>query len=218
MSSETIADRLRRLVPDRQKSESARKCGIAQKTFASYLAGTEPTASKLVQLANGLGVDLEWLATGRGPEKRSIVGTESNVDHQARARLGAAEERLRSVGDFRSAMLRGDSELLEIKNELFAIRDSTADEFARARADLDLHLAFSDEGASARNKAREESVFAKMREANEVATRVFAEVGWEPPLPIVEAIKLLVFSYGLTESDAIDVLHLIKAGVGMISV
>ena len=66
MTAETIADRLRSLVPDRQKSESARKCGIAQKTFSSYLDGTEPTASKLVQLANGLGVNLLWLATGDG--------------------------------------------------------------------------------------------------------------------------------------------------------
>lgn len=65
---ETIADRLRSLVPDRQKSESARKCGIAQKTFSSYLEGTEPTATKLVQLASGLGVSLLWLATGEGPQ------------------------------------------------------------------------------------------------------------------------------------------------------
>ncbi len=68
MTAETIADRLKSLVPDRQKSESARKCGIAQKTFASYLEGTEPTATKLIQLANGLGVNLVWLATGEGPK------------------------------------------------------------------------------------------------------------------------------------------------------
>jgi len=68
MNAETIADRLKSLVPYRQKSESARKCGIAQKTFSSYLEGTEPTASKLVQLANGLGVDLRWLATGEGSQ------------------------------------------------------------------------------------------------------------------------------------------------------
>lgn len=66
MGAETIAERLKSLVPDRHKSESARRCGIAQKTFSSYLEGTEPTASKLVQLANGLGVDLVWLATGEG--------------------------------------------------------------------------------------------------------------------------------------------------------
>lgn len=65
-----ISERLRELVPDRQQSESARRCGIATRTFASYLEGTMPTVPKLVQIANGLGVNLLWLATGSGPKYR----------------------------------------------------------------------------------------------------------------------------------------------------
>ncbi|WP_235819016.1 XRE family transcriptional regulator [Brucella pseudogrignonensis] len=64
----SISERLRELVPDRQVSESARRCGIAQRTFASYLQGTMPTVPKLVQLAEGLGVNLAWLATGVEPK------------------------------------------------------------------------------------------------------------------------------------------------------
>lgn len=67
MNAGTIADRLRSLVPERQKAESARNCRMPVKTFTSYLEGVEPSASKLVQLADGLNVNLLWLATGEGP-------------------------------------------------------------------------------------------------------------------------------------------------------
>lgn len=102
-------------MPDRQKSESARKCGIAQKTFSSYLEGTEPTATKLVQLANGLGVNLLWLATGEGPQfpDGSVVQSADTVgvrrlDVVASAGPGAsgASEKTLEMVPFPRAFLR----------------------------------------------------------------------------------------------------------------
>jgi len=73
MSGETIADRIAKHVPDRKKSESARKCGMSPKTFASYLDGVEPSASNLAKIAKGLGLGLEWLITGEGPELQEVA-------------------------------------------------------------------------------------------------------------------------------------------------
>jgi phage repressor protein C with HTH and peptisase S24 domain len=75
MSDETIADRVKKHVPGRKKSESARKCGIPPKTFASYLEGVEPSATNLAKIAKGLGLGLEWLITGEGPELQEDSGS-----------------------------------------------------------------------------------------------------------------------------------------------
>jgi transcriptional regulator with XRE-family HTH domain len=45
-------------------SAFARQCGITDSLMRKYLEGGEPGLTKLVAIANGANVSIEWLATG----------------------------------------------------------------------------------------------------------------------------------------------------------
>ncbi|CAM5522472.1 helix-turn-helix domain-containing protein [Eoetvoesiella caeni] len=54
----------------------ARKSGIAQSTVRRYLEGGEPGRPHLIAIAEAAGVDLIWLATGRGASGAQRVESE----------------------------------------------------------------------------------------------------------------------------------------------
>ncbi|MFZ3141549.1 MAG: helix-turn-helix transcriptional regulator [Polaromonas sp.] len=47
-----------------------RRCGIGEGTLRSYLNGTLPVIDKAISIADAANVNIEWLATGRGPKMR----------------------------------------------------------------------------------------------------------------------------------------------------
>jgi transcriptional regulator with XRE-family HTH domain len=60
-----FSDRLRTLMVGRSIRQLAASAGLSQTGVRAYLTGTsEPGLSALVQLANVLGVSVQWLATG----------------------------------------------------------------------------------------------------------------------------------------------------------
>lgn len=66
MSEQTFADRLRLVQGRESVNAMATRCGIPYTTLRQYFGGTEPSATNAAKIADTLGVDLEWLITGRG--------------------------------------------------------------------------------------------------------------------------------------------------------
>lgn len=54
---------------DTSVSAFARRCGIVESTLRTYLNGAQPSTDRLVAIADTAGVNIAWLAAGRGPKK-----------------------------------------------------------------------------------------------------------------------------------------------------
>ncbi|WP_203076848.1 LexA family transcriptional regulator [Falsiroseomonas ponticola] len=66
-----FAERLRLAIGERSRAQVAREAGISWPLLDAYLKGSRAGADKLAKLAIALGVRLEWLATGEGPQTSS---------------------------------------------------------------------------------------------------------------------------------------------------
>jgi transcriptional regulator with XRE-family HTH domain len=79
----------------------AEKTGIPVKTLDRWTSGgSEPQMSKVVLIADASGLDLEWLARGKGDPFRESDGHNSIIvfDTQLSAGGGSVHERKRSIG------------------------------------------------------------------------------------------------------------------------
>lgn len=74
-----LAERIKSLVGDESQAAFARRSGVGESLLRQYFAGTEPSASRLVRLADAANVSIEWLATGRGPKDRAAGAAQ--LDH-----------------------------------------------------------------------------------------------------------------------------------------
>lgn len=63
---ESFALRLKQLIKGQSLSAFARQVGLGESLLRSYLKGTEPSLSKAMQISQGTGTSLQWLATGLG--------------------------------------------------------------------------------------------------------------------------------------------------------
>ena len=94
---DTIAHRIKMLVGDGSVSAFASKCGLLEGSIRQYLAGSVPGTDKLVAMARGSGVRIEWLATGEGPmrsgEAAPAPARSSGIDRDLLAQVhkGIAE-------------------------------------------------------------------------------------------------------------------------------
>lgn len=68
-----IAARLREVMGDEPLLSFARRCGVGETTLRKYLEGAEPSTRRLVAIADTAGVNIAWLAAGRGPKKGSAA-------------------------------------------------------------------------------------------------------------------------------------------------
>lgn len=67
----TFPERLQSLIGDGSNRKFSRDIGISYSKLHNYLTGVSaPTLNSLVALADSTGVNIEWLATGRGPIRR----------------------------------------------------------------------------------------------------------------------------------------------------
>ena len=69
MKKETLADRLNEAMTSAGMSQGAlaKASGIAQPTIWRLVSGNARGSTKIVEIANALGVRSEWLSTGNGP-------------------------------------------------------------------------------------------------------------------------------------------------------
>lgn len=68
-----LAERIREAVGGESVLSFSRKCGISETAFRKYLGGAEPSTLRLVAIADAAGVNIAWLAAGRGPKKGSAT-------------------------------------------------------------------------------------------------------------------------------------------------
>lgn len=67
LKTDTFNDRLRQLIGTDSVNAFRLKCGIGDSTFRKYLKGTTPGLDKVISIAEAANVNIEWLATGKGP-------------------------------------------------------------------------------------------------------------------------------------------------------
>lgn len=65
------------------KGGLAAKTGIKERTLGYLLAGQDAKLSQLRRISDGVGIRLEWLATGRGPLREGELAAAGGTDLQA---------------------------------------------------------------------------------------------------------------------------------------
>lgn len=78
--SDALKDRLADVMEGLSVSAFARKCGIGESTLRTYLNGAQPSTDRLISIADTAGVNIAWLAAGRGPKRGTAP---SQVQQQA---------------------------------------------------------------------------------------------------------------------------------------
>ena len=72
MHDTDFPSRLRECIGEEPVAAFARRCGFSEGLLRAYLkAEKQPGMERLVRIAEVAGVTLDWLATGRGPKRRS---------------------------------------------------------------------------------------------------------------------------------------------------
>ncbi len=81
--SEDFAERLRRALGQMSVEALASEIGLPLKALAYYLAGSaQPPVKHLVDISDALGVNIEWLAAGRGPMRAVSLSTPSDTSNR----------------------------------------------------------------------------------------------------------------------------------------
>lgn len=96
-------DRLVEAIAGEPVAAFGRRCGTSESLLRGYLKnGNKPGLDHLVAIADAANVNIEWLATGRGPKMRGSVAQPAPaqaLDEQLLARsIGTVEDGLRAVG------------------------------------------------------------------------------------------------------------------------
>ncbi|MCK4860385.1 MAG: helix-turn-helix transcriptional regulator [Rhodobacteraceae bacterium] len=67
MDENTVSNRIRKLIGESSERDFAQRIGITQSSLSAVLSGSRPSIDKVVTIADATGINLNWLATGRGP-------------------------------------------------------------------------------------------------------------------------------------------------------
>lgn len=205
-----MAERLRRAV-DLAGGPGlvSERSGVALRTLGNYTGGrTELKAGALIKLADACGVSLDWLATGQGHALAGEAVNRSAVDERQKAIMAMLNDETMPMAAER---LQQRPDLVEIRRELedMAHRQGLS-ESQRGFADLLLRLAFDDVSAAQRSRLREERLHAQLRASGAAFQKAVDVVGWQPPAAFGQALRTLIFSYGISLEDAISVLDALK--------
>ncbi len=67
------SERIREAIGEESVASFSRRSGIGDSTIRKYLDGALPNSINLVAIADAANVNIEWLATGRGPKMRGAA-------------------------------------------------------------------------------------------------------------------------------------------------
>jgi len=108
--SESLGDRLGRVLEGHSQAEWARRLGVAQQNISRYLAGAPPSAEFLAALAQKEGVDIGWLLTG----VPTIPSGEAKIDLSAATEESLVDELRRRIAEASRNTLRLVAETEEV--------------------------------------------------------------------------------------------------------
>lgn len=77
------SERIREAIGEESVASFSRRSGIGDSTIRKYLDGALPNSINLVAIADAANVNIEWLATGRGPKMRGAAYTIAPAPSQA---------------------------------------------------------------------------------------------------------------------------------------
>ena len=106
-----LSERIKALrLPGETQSGFAQRLGTTQASISRYINGRHPDRETLIRIARRTGVSLDWLLTGKGPEKPARKGkSDKEVLQAALAYLGdlkslPARERTKVQGMIRDVV------------------------------------------------------------------------------------------------------------------
>lgn len=94
--NDAISTRLVEVLGDEPLTSFARRCGVIEGTLRNIIkSGAWPRTDNLVAIADAANVNIEWLATGRGPKQRGAAHSIAPAPPQAQSTINVADlERL----------------------------------------------------------------------------------------------------------------------------
>jgi transcriptional regulator with XRE-family HTH domain len=121
-----LSERIKALrLPGETQSDFAQRLGTTQASISRYVNGRHPDRETLVKIARRTGVSLDWLLTGKGPQKAARKGkSEKDSLQVALAYLGElksipGQERSRVQG-----LIRDLAQNKQVRKELLACWES----------------------------------------------------------------------------------------------
>lgn len=122
---ETLAQRLKVIMDEQGISQNAlaRMVGVTQPSIKKIIDGDTLEPKKILEIANALGVSVEWLKTGKGEQPSfsqavENIDTEEEEKHQLRVEVLDVYASAGN-GSFLTGDLAGDICAIEFENEYF---------------------------------------------------------------------------------------------------
>lgn len=194
-----------------------------------------PGLDKALQISEALGVNIQWLSTGKGPKwasesqeqgfsvqqaKHQPTGEPSDdfwwyqsADDQAAIDLLASTEKeLELVGQFpiTESELIKNQPLREARTKLRGLYENPSiDPKLKTKIDLMLRLYFEDPAAEKRVAERMVKMRVRLRRTSSIVEAVIKAIGWEPPLGVKETIKTAVYEGELSEETVFSLISMI---------
>ncbi|MBW7863066.1 MAG: helix-turn-helix domain-containing protein [Candidatus Hydrogenedens sp.] len=120
--TEGFSERLAELIGSEPVATFAKRCGVPESNIRTYLQGKRPRVDRLVLIADGAGVSLEWLATGRGDKfgEAPVLGSlqgRGNVLLKAIGGLEDEAEKAALLDEFQ-ARVQKEKQFSDMKRQL----------------------------------------------------------------------------------------------------
>ncbi len=120
---ETLAQRLKVIMDEQGISQNAlaRMVGVTQPSIKKIIDGDTLEPKKILEIANALGVSVEWLKTGKGEQpsfSQAVENDEDDAKHQLRVEVLDVYASAGN-GSFLTGDLAGDICAIEFENEYF---------------------------------------------------------------------------------------------------
>lgn len=119
---ETLAQRLKVIMNEQGISQNAlaRMVGVTQPSIKKIIDGDTLEPKKILEIANALGVSVEWLKTGKGnaPDFSANMEEEEEGKHQVRIEVLNVYASAGN-GEFLTGDLAGDIQAVEFESEYF---------------------------------------------------------------------------------------------------
>ncbi|CAA0103195.1 Uncharacterised protein [Zhongshania aliphaticivorans] len=192
-----------------------------------------PGLDKALQISEALGVNIQWLSTGKGPkwasESQEEGARESSIDHSddlywsdSKSEqaiidlLESTEKELNRVGQFpvTEAELNKNQILRDAKFQLSVLYSSPGMyPELKGQIELMLRLAFADPAIERSAADAMKKTHTRLKRASMLIETVSEAIGWEPPLDIKEAMKTAIFNDDLSEETVLRLMDAIYRAI-----
>ena len=201
---------------DSRKS-AAQQAGISVDQLPAYVKGVNaPPFRVIARLADGCGVTLDWIATGKGPKYREA--RQGGVAEEARA-LNEAERKLDETEAWLSELeipidkeTRSSARAAEVFQRVERLAtDERLPDRVRERADVQLEIGWEDAAAVARRAGRARAFKYQVKVAQGVLEELVRASGYRPGQQVANALTHSLALGTMTREAGLQVLTALAA-------